>query len=176
LLSNYFCRVDPSCVPAQAPSSPKAERTKEEQQVYRRIRAGTGSFTEEAKPRSTSGSGSTMKDKFMSFISGEDEVSRYNRLRYKAYKQMLQGEIAGTTQSWKQHVAHKEELAQTLQQQERQLRRWGLVHLIPPLRTHYWLRISRAQLLGNMASRAIEVFKILHEGAEVLTQVRMHSV
>ena len=80
--------------------------------VLRRIRAGTGSFTEESKARTVSGSTPTLKDKFVSFMAGEDDISRHNRVRMRAYKHELQNELTATSSAWKHHLSHKADLEQ----------------------------------------------------------------
>ena len=73
----------------------------------------------------------SIKDKFMCFMTGENEDTRLARLRLNAYLKLLQSEYLHLEVSRSQHFEGGKRLCAEFEIQKLQLHKWGLTNILP---------------------------------------------
>mmetsp|Transcript_4587 Transcript_4587/g.7013 ORF Transcript_4587/g.7013 Transcript_4587/m.7013 type:complete len:904 (-) Transcript_4587:171-2882(-) len=92
---------------------------------------------------------------FMHIFSGEKKEDRSTRLCMAAYRQLLQADMRVVEKAVQLHTHKQESLHVEFKEQEMQLWRWGLEHLIEDFRMQSWMRQDRGELLIDMSKHVL---------------------
>jgi hypothetical protein len=115
--------------------------------------SNSGAGTAKTLPATVSQPSISLKDRFICYITGENEEDRLIRTTLTAYLNVLQQELIMTERARIQHYEGGGRLRHDFEKQALRLQRWGLLQILPAFQMQAWLRVARAQLIVEMGSR-----------------------
>lgn len=117
----------------------------------------------------------SVKDRFMSFMSGETEEERRVRLKLIWYRSILYEEMLIFQKVKLQHENFQKELHNQFIFQEAQLCKLGISTILPMFHMQSWIRELRASLMSQAAIIASKVIDYRFRKSKTIIQVRYLS-
>eukprot|EP01041_Mallomonas_annulata_P007876 gene7876-16118_t len=141
-------------------SSPPPLKSKPEDSYHRVVGTRENGDKEKSFTESMHVPLALISDRFLKLFSAETEEERILRSRLLRYRGILEKEMQAAHDAMVHHATQSEVILNELQEQEGQIRRWGLIHiLLQALHMQAWIRRTRCTQLLYLASEAHRILQ-----------------